>query len=344
MDEKPLFSTRWYDIINDDDMLVVKQRELDAPEEAPAIDIEGNDIVSITYGVQYFTDIEELKEFEKLVGEAISEANEIEQWLHSDEAKTASVKKASDWEDVGGWFEKRTPEGYMQVWHESDFDEDYYAADVVFADGQQMHISNAGDTLEEAETTAEDALLNENVTAAKFVEPEDVPEYSGTNGEFDHDPIRQGSDKTADWCEYEAREMKKSIYDQPDVLACDNTEIRDPKDAVPHKHASKTVVAAITDAYYEPIEAGDVLEESSEDGESIGKFYDVIDVKNGLVIVEDEDGDKQMLSQAEIDDRGLFKNAEASDEARKERGEYTDEELQSFQDEADYDAWRDRDI
>ena len=64
MDEKPLFSTRWYDIINDDDMLVVKQRELDAPEEAPAIDIEGNDIVSITYGVQYFTDIEELKEFE----------------------------------------------------------------------------------------------------------------------------------------------------------------------------------------------------------------------------------------------------------------------------------------
>lgn len=352
MDEKPLFSTRWYDIINDDDMLVVKQRELDAPEEAPAIDIEGNDIVSITYGVQYFTDIEELKEFEKLVGEAISEANEIEQWLHSDEAKTASVKKASDWEPVGGWFEKRTPEGYMQVWQESDFDEDYYAADVVFADGQQMHISNAGDTLEEAEATAEDALLNENVTAAKFAEPEDVPEYSGMNGEFDHDPIRQGSAKTADWCEYEAREMKKSIYDQPDVLACDDDvaacdtdmKTRSPEDAVLHKHAGKTVVAAITDVYYEPIEAGDVLEESSEDGESIGKFYDVIDVKNGLVIVEDEDGDKQMLSQAEIDDRGLFKNAEASDEARKERGEYTDEELQSFQDEADYDAWRDRDI
>lgn len=344
MDEKPLFSTRWYDIINDDDMLVVKQRELDAPEEAPAIDIEGNDIISITYGVQYFTDIEELKEFEKLVGEAISEASEIEQWLHSDEAKTASVKKASDWENVGGWFEKKTSEGYMQVWHESDFDEDYYAADVVFADGQQMHISNAGDTLEEAEATAEDALLNENVTAAKFVEPEDVPEYSGTNGEFDHDPIRQSSAKTADWCEYEARDMKKSIYDQPDVLACDNTEIRDPKDAIPHKHASKTATAAITDVYYEPIEAGDVLEESSEDGESIGKFYDVIDVKNGLVIVEDEDGDKQMLSQDEIDDRGLFKNAEASDEARKERGEYTDEELQSFQDDADYDAWRDRDI
>jgi hypothetical protein len=122
------------------------------------------------------------------------------------------------------------------------------------------------------------------------------------------------------------------------------TEIRDPKDAVPHKHASKTVVAAITDVYYEPIEAGDVLEESSEDGGPIDKFYDVIDVKNGLVIVEDEDGDKQMLSQTDIDDRGLFKNAEASDEARKERGEYTDEELQSFQDEADYDAWRDRDI
>lgn len=346
MDEKPLFSTRWYDIINDDDMLVVKQRELDAPEEAPAIDIEGNDIVSITYGVQYFTDIEELKGFEKLVGEAISEANEIEQWLHSDEAKTASVKKASDWENVGGWFEKRTPEGYMQVWHESDFDEDYYAAGVVFADGQQMLISNAGDTLEEAEATAEDALLNENVTAAKFAEPEDVPEYSGTNGEFDHDPIRQSSAKTAYWCEYEARDMKKSIYDQPDVLACDDTEIRDPKDAIPHKHASKTVAAAITDVYYEPIEAGDVLEEFSSvlDGESIDKFYDVIDVKNGLVIVEDEDGDKQMLSQAEIDDRGLFKNAEASDEARKERGEYTDEELQSFQDEADYDAWRDRDI
>lgn len=344
MDEKPLFSTRWYDVINDDDMLVVKQRELDAPEEAPAIDIEGNDIISITYGVQYFTDIEELKEFARLVGEAISEANEIEQWLHSDEAKTASVKKASDWEPVGGWFEKRTPEGYMQVWQESDFDEDYYAADVVFADGQQMHISNAGDTLEEAEATAEDALLNENVTAAKFVEPEDVPEYSGTNGEFDHDPIRQSSAKTADWCEYEARNMKKSIYDQPDVLACDDTEIRDPKDAILHKHASKTAAAAITDAYYEPIEAGDVLEESSEDGEPIGKFYDVIDVKNGLVVVENEDGDKQMLSQAEIDDRGLFKNAEASDEARKERGEYTDEELQSFQDEADYDAWRDRDI
>lgn len=351
MDEKPLFSTRWYDIINDDGMLVVKQKEFDAPEEAPAIDIESNDIVSITYGVQYFVDIEELKEFEKLVGEAISEANEIEQWLHSDEAKTASVKKASDWEDVGGWFEKRTLKGYMQVWHESDFDEDYYAADVVFADGQQMHISNAGDTLEEAEATAEDALLNENVTAAKFAEPEDVPEYSGTNGEFDHDPIRQGSAKTADWCEYEARDMKKSIYDQPDVLACDDDvtacdtdmKTRSPEDAVLHKHAGKTA-AAVTDVYYEPIEARDVLEESSEDGKPLRKFYDVIDVKKGLVVVEDEDGGKQMLSQTDIDDRGLFKNAEASDEARKERGEYTDEELQSFQDEEDYDAWRDRDI
>ena len=116
MDEKPLFSTRWYDIVNDDGMLVVKQKEFDAPEEAPAIDIESNDIVSITYGVQYFTDIEELKEFEKLVGEAISEANEIEQWLHSDEAKTASVKKASDWEDVGGWFEKRSADAHKQCW------------------------------------------------------------------------------------------------------------------------------------------------------------------------------------------------------------------------------------
>ena len=351
MDEKTVFSTNWYDVIDDDGMLVVKQREFDAPEEAPAIDIEGDDIVSITYGVQYFIDIEELKEFEKLVSEAVSEAQEIENWLHSDRTKTSAVKKAesaSDWEDVGSWFEKRTPAGYMQVWSMSSSDEDYYAADIVFADGQQLHIENAGDSLEEAELTAEDALLNENVTAANLAEPKDVPEYSGTNGEFYHDAFHQPSEKTADWGEYEARNVKKSIYDQSDALACDaNMEMRSPEDAMPRKHAGKKT-AFVTDAYGEPIEVDDILEESSENGEPLEKFYDVVDVKEGLVVVEDEDGDRHMLSRADIEDRGLFKNEEMSEEsqdnARKERGEYTEEELQSFRDEQEYESWRDRDI
>lgn len=86
--------TDWYTLEVDDDGYYQITLQPTAPETAPMVDVEGTDVVGVTFGVMFFDTWSDLDDFSFEVRNAMNQIRELEDTMRDD-----AIERSGTWRD-----------------------------------------------------------------------------------------------------------------------------------------------------------------------------------------------------------------------------------------------------